>query len=151
MVGGKGNIKPEDGKQFSSEYQPEGKELWSEELSLLFLNDLIAWIKEEESNIFVEDFIFLSCDETRYKGNIYAGLPNYLSTKFTSCSKLYERAIAMQKAKLVKYGVMDKLNAAMTKFTLINNHGWKDKTDMTTDGEKINQVQVYQIPDNERD
>jgi len=62
MVGGKGNIKPEDGKQFSSEYQPEGKELWSEELSLLFLNDLIAWIKEEESNIFVEDFIFLSCD-----------------------------------------------------------------------------------------
>ena len=151
MVGGKGNIKPEDGKQFSSEYQPEGKELWSEELSLLFLNDLIAWIKEEESNIFVEDFIFLSCDETRYKCNIYAGLPNYLSTKFTSCSKLYERAIAMQKAKLVKYGVMDKLNAAMTKFTLINNHGWKDKTDMTTDGEKINQVQVYQIPDNERD
>ena len=57
----------------------------------------------------------------------------------------------MQKAKLVKYGVMDKLNAAMTKFTLINNHGWKDKTDVTTDGEKINQVQVYHIPDNERE
>jgi len=29
MPGGKGNIKPKDGKQFSSEYQPEEK--WTEE------------------------------------------------------------------------------------------------------------------------
>lgn len=147
MAGGKGNIRPEDGKQFSKEYQPD-KELWSEDLSLLFLNDLIAWIKEADENIFVEDFIFLSCDETRYKGNIYAGLPNYLCTKFSSCSKLYERAIAMQKAKLVKYGVMDKLNAAMTKFTLINNHGWRDKneTDFTTGGEKIKTVLIGHEP-----
>ena len=129
MAGGNKNIKPEDGKQFSSEYQPD-KELWSEGESLRFLNDLIAWIKEADENIFVDDFIFLSCDESKYAGNVYAKLPNYLSSKFSSCSTLYAKAIEMQKAKLVKYGVMDKLNANMTKFTLINNHGWKDKTDV---------------------
>jgi hypothetical protein len=57
----------------------------------------------------------------------------------------------MQKAKLVKYGVMDKLNAQMTKFTLINNHGWKDKSDITSNDNEINTVTVFKLPDNERD
>jgi hypothetical protein len=132
MAGGRGKIRPEDGKQFSSEYQPD-KEVWTEELSLLFLEDLIKWIKAEDENIFVDDFIFLSCDESKYEGKIYATLPNYLASKFTSCSNLYAKAIEMQKTKLIKYGVFDTLNAQMTKFVLINNHGFKDKTDVTTE------------------
>ena len=137
------------GKQFTSEYQPEN-EKWTESESLKFINDLIAWIKEKDDNIFVDDFIFLSCDESKYAGNIYAKLPNYLASKFDSCSTLYARAIQMQKAKLVKYGVMDKLNAHMTKFTLINNHGWKEKTDITTNDDNLTHVVTYKLPDNGR-
>jgi hypothetical protein len=149
MGGGKGNIKPEDGTQFSKDYQPAGRELWDKEASEMFFNDLISWMKDADENIFVNDFIYLSCDESKYKGKIYADLPNYLTKRFSTCLDLYQRALEIQKTKLVKFGVMDKLNAAMTKFTLINNHGWKDKTDVTTDGKELNAsapiIKVYNV------
>ena len=57
MTGGKGNIKPEDGKQFSSEYQPQEK--WTEIKALKVGNDLIEWLQGEDENIFYEEFLYL--------------------------------------------------------------------------------------------
>lgn len=127
MPGGKGNIKPADGKQFSKEYQPEEK--WTEKKALKVGNELLEWIKKD-GNLFFEDFLYIQND-------YYNELIAYLCKKFTSVLKLIERARKIQEIKLKKEGTLGNLNATMTKFVLINNHDWKDKqeTDISnTDG-----------------
>jgi len=126
MPGGKGNIKPEDGKQFSSEYQPPEK--WTEKRALKLGDDLITWQKTNHDNMFFEEFLFLEKD-------LYPELISYLCEKFTSFSKLIEKSKKIQEIKLKKYGTADKLNASMTKFVLINNHNWKEKTELSGDKE----------------
>jgi len=127
MPGGNKNIKPEDGKKFSSEYQPQEK--WTEKKSLKLGADLIDWLKardedgEDKGNIFYEEFLVIERD-------LYPQLITYLSEKFSSFSKLIDKAKKIQELKLVKYGVGDRLNASMTKFTLSNNHGYSDKQEV---------------------
>lgn len=115
-----------DGKQFSSEYQPPTK--WTEKKALKLGAELLAWIKDKEENIFFEEFLLIEND-------YYPTLIAYLKNKYQSFSKLLVTAKKIQEIKLVKYGVMDKLNSTMTKFVLINIHDWKDKKeiDNTTD------------------
>jgi len=131
MPGGYGNIRPEDGRQFSKDYQPEEK--WTEERALNLGNELIAWQKESPVNIFFEEFLVIE------KG-IHPRTISYLSQKYTSFCNLIEQAKKTQEIKLKKYGTADKLNASMTKFVLINNHGWKEQAhiDHTTDGKAFN-------------
>ncbi len=113
MPGGNGNIRPEDGKQFSSEYQPKRK--WTEKKAKKVGKDLIKWMNEDDQNLFFEEFLIL-------KNNYYPELISYLCKKFTSFLKLIERAKKIQEIKLYKFGVGDQLNATMTKFVLINEH-----------------------------
>lgn len=135
MPGGKGNIRPEDGieTQFSSEYQPEEK--WTEENALELGKDLIAWQKESPVNMFWEEYLVMERD-------LYSSVITYLSEKFTPFSKLIEKAKKIQEIKLKKYGTADKLNAAMTKFVLINEHKWKDQSqiDHTNAGNPFNNL-----------
>ena len=145
MPGGKGNIKPSDGKQFSSDYQPQEK--WTEKRALDLGNELIQWLKEvdeegnDKGNMFFMEFLVIEKD-------LYEDLIEYLSKKFTSFSELIKKAKKIQEIKLVKYGVGDRLNSSMTKFCLINNHDWKDKTeiDHSNKGEQF----VFMLPDNKR-
>lgn len=127
MAGGKGNIKPEDGKQFSSDYQPEEK--WTEEEALKLGNDLIVWMKANSINMFWEEYLVIERD-------LYEGVISYLCGKFTSFSKLIEKAKKIQEIKLKKYGTADQLNATITKFVLINDHDWRDKSELTGAGGK---------------
>lgn len=141
MAGGNKAIRPEDGKQFSKEYQPAEK--WTEEKALQLGKELIDWLKEKDDegedkgNIFFQEFLIIEKD-------LYEELISYLCKKFSSFLKLIEKAEKIQELKLQKYGVGDRLNATMTKFVLINNHGWTDKmqTDHTTQGEKINIINL---------
>ena len=134
MPAKKGNT---HGKQFSKDYQPA--EIWTEENALRLGNDLIAWLLEKETNIFFLEFLVIDND---YSETLTA----YLSSKFKSFSRLLFRAKKIQEAKLLKYGVLDKLNSSMTKFVLINNHGYTDRkaienTIIQTDAEKLALVQ----------
>ena len=122
MPGGNKNIKPSDGKQFSSEYQPQEK--WTEAKALQVANDLIAWMRADSKNIFWEEFLYVEND-------YYSELIAYLNHKFSSFLKLTERAKKIQEIKLKKYGTADVLNAAMTKFVLINEHEWREKSELT--------------------
>ena len=139
MSGGNKNIKPEDGKQFSKDYQPD--ESWTEKKALELGNQLLDWQKEvdekgnDKGHIFWEEFFVI-------KNDYYPELPSYLSIKFTSFLKLIGRAKKIQEIKLVKYGVADRLNASMTKFCLINHHGYTDKQsmDLTTKGQPVNDI-----------
>lgn len=131
MAGGYGNIRPEDGKQFSKEYQP--KEKWTEEKSLKLGNELLEWLtdktdKDKESkNIFFEQFIVV---ERKLPVNLVA----YLSKKFTSFCELIDRAKKIQELKLVRFGIFDKTNPTMTKFVLTNHHNYSDKKETTLKG-----------------
>lgn len=130
MAGGRGKIRPEDGKQFSSEYQPEEK--WTEKRALELGNELLDWMNEvdengeDKGNMFVDEFFVI-------KKRMYETLPNYLVRKFTSFSRLYNTAKKTQEVKLVKYGVGDKLNATMTKFVLTNNHGYSERSEVNSE------------------
>jgi hypothetical protein len=136
MPGGKGNIKPGDGKQFSKDYQPDEK--WTEEKAYKLGIDLILWLKEKDDegedkgNMFLEEFLIIERD-------LYPDLITYLSEKFTSFSRLVIKAKKIQELKLIKYGVGDRLNASMTKFVLINNHNFNEssKIDHTTNGKDV--------------
>lgn len=125
MPGGKGNIKPEDGRQFSSIYQP--KEKWTEEKALALANELIEWQKADPGNMFYEEFLII-------KKGLYLDLISYLSEKFSSFSELIRQSKKIQEIKLKKYGVADTLNATITKFVLINEHEWKDKSEVAMSG-----------------
>jgi len=140
MPGGNGNIKPEDGKQFSSEYQPDPK--WTEEVALNLANELILWQKEEASHIFWEEFLVIEKD-------MHPRTIAYLKTKFSSFCNLLEQAKKIQEVKLAKYGTADRLNASMTKFVLINNHNWKDQShiDHTNAGNSFNTLSDAELID----
>ncbi len=134
MAGGKGNIRPEDGKQFSKDYQPAEK--WTEKKALELGNELIQWLKgkdkegNDKGNIFFKEFLIIEND---YDDDLI----NYLKGKFTSFSVLIKRATSIQELKLQKYGVGDRLNATMTKFVLINKHEWKDKQEVVSTNTNI--------------
>jgi len=133
MPGGKGNIKPSDGKQFSSEYQPE--ERWTEAVALEVGKALIKWLKEKDEHIFFDEFLYIEND-------YYSSLISYLANKFTSFAKLLERAKKIQEIKLKKFGTADVLNASITKFVLINEHDWKDKQEVAHSGNIISGIEM---------
>ena len=124
MAGGYGNIKPEDGKQFSSEYQPD-KTIWKEEVCIKFCNDLIEWMNEDEENMFYKEFILKEANPEDYGTDKIPHdiISTIYNKKYTSCVKLINKAKELQKMMLIKNGVLDRLNASMTKFVLINDHG----------------------------
>ena len=125
MPGGNKNINGTDGKQFSKDYQPAEK--WTEKKTTQLGIDLIEWLKADDQNIFFNEFLYINNDHNEK-------LISYLCKKFLSFSTLIEKAKKIQEIKLVKFSVFDKLNATMTKFTLINNHGWKDKQEIINTG-----------------
>ena len=147
MPGGNKNIRPEDGKQF--QIGDKAAERWTEEKAMELGNELINWLKEKDEegndkgNIFIIDFLAErdNVDENKF-------LPSYLAGKFSSFTNLLEKAKTIQEAKLVKYGVADRLNASITKFCLINHHGYYDKKliDHSNKGEKFD---FNNIPTNE--
>ncbi len=112
--------------KFSKTYQPKPK--WTEEKAIKLGNELIAWLKASPDNIYFEEFLFIEKD-------LYLDLPRYLAEKFDTFSELLEKARKIQELKLIKYSNADQLNASITKFVLINNHGY---TSERTKNENIN-------------
>lgn len=125
MAGGKGKIKPEDGKQFSSDYQP--KEKWSEKRATDLGSELIDWLNAEDENVFFQEFLIIN-------KKLYPDITRYLCNKYSSFYELIETAKKIQEIKLVKFGVFDKLNSTMTKFVLINHHEYTDKNTTVLEG-----------------
>ena len=91
------------------------------------------------------------------ENDYYSSLIAYLCEKFSSFAKLIERAKKIQEIKLKKYGAVDKLNATITKFVLINEHGWRDKqvteVEFPADSETLRQAKerALKIIDEEKD
>ena len=106
-------------------------EKWTLEEAMKIGYDLIAWMKEKDvngedkGNIFYADFL---CIENDY----YEDLIGYLCKKFKPFLDLIKKAKEIQELKLVKFGVADRLQPAMTIFVLKNHHNYKDKQELET-------------------
>lgn len=148
MAGGYKNIDGNvDGKQFSSTYKPAEK--WTEKKALELGQELTEWLKatdddgNDKGNILYEEFLVIEKE-------LYPDLIGYLCNKFSSFLELIEKAKKIQEVKLTKYGIADRLNASMTKFTLINNHEWADRrfTEFKDKTPK-DEIDVSQLTDDE--
>ncbi|MBK8807776.1 MAG: hypothetical protein IPO21_14475 [Bacteroidales bacterium] len=137
-VGGKGGIKPEDGKQF--EAGNKAAEKWTEPEALKLADDIIDWLKDEDKNIFFEDFLYLK-KHVKYAGKITPQTISYLSKKFTSFSNLIVIAKKIEEVKLTKYAAFDKMNSGFVKFLLSCNHGKAEKSVVETNNPFLDLMQ----------
>jgi hypothetical protein len=139
MPGGYKNIKASDNPSpFEANNTIALK--WTEAEALKLGNDLLAWMKAEDENIFFEDWLYLVADENKYAGKIYADLPKYLSDKYSTFFELMKQCAKIEEVKLKKFSAFDKLNSTIAKFLLTCNYGYTDKIniDHTTKDEAIN-------------
>jgi len=141
MAGGYGKISPKDGKQFD-----EGNKIaekWTEEKAMALGNALVMWLRDDPKNIFYDEYLVI-------EQGLYPAVTSYLAKKYSSFFNLMELAKKIQEIKLIKWGTAKQLSSAMTKFILINNHGYKS-TGADIDIHTNHQgVQIY-IPHNPAD
>jgi hypothetical protein len=94
-----------------------------------FADELLIWIKNE-ANFWLKDF----CLEKGID-------PNYMhewakeNDKFRCAYKLSK---AFQESRIFKGAMLDTFNTGMSKFALVNNHGWADKTETKVSGDAAN-------------
>ena len=139
MPGGDRNIKPEDGVQFAQ--GNKAAEKWTEKKALELGDGLLKWLKEPD-NIFYEEYLIIE------KG-LYTELLQYLAKKFSSFLNLMGHAKKIQEIKLLKGGVKADLSSAMTKFVLINNHGFKSTNEEKPDGLGNDNITIFVPQPNE--
>lgn len=98
--------------------QPGNKnaEKWTEEELLEVGNKLLIWMQKPD-NVFFEKFLLLEFD-------IYGSFLATYKNKYQSFSKLIEKAKKLQEMKMCEGGLKKDFDSAITKFCLINNHGY---------------------------
>jgi len=104
-------------------------EKWTEKEVYELGKKMMEWFKED-GNIFFQDFFVNKC-------GLYRTTRNYLKEKFESFSTLLEQAEELQEIKLTDGSVKNKLNAAITKFVLMNKHNYSEKTETKTEVRQI--------------
>ncbi|MFW9821391.1 MAG: hypothetical protein ACFFE4_00555 [Candidatus Thorarchaeota archaeon] len=109
--------------------QPDNKnaEKWTEEKAIALGQSLLSWLSlEGDDHIFFEEFLYL-------KNFYHPNTIKDLEKKYKSFQELIDKARKIQEIKLKKYGTMNSkvgLNPGMTKFCLINNHGYLSERQM---------------------
>lgn len=114
-------------------YDTEGKagrpKKYTTEYIEQLADELIIWIKKE-SNFWVKDF----CLEK--------GIDPRLMTDWCKENERFSEALsiakAFQESRIFKWSMLNKFNSTMSKFALINNHGWVDKTETKVLGDQAN-------------
>lgn len=94
-----------------------------------FADELLVWIKSE-SNFWIKDFALERMID-----------PKYLSEWAKENEKFREAwslAKAYQESRIFKGAMTENFNTGMSKFALVNNHGWADKTETKVSGDATN-------------
>lgn len=103
--------------------------LYSDEDIERFAKELLVWM-ENESHFWLKDF----CIERGIDPDFMAEWARE-NIEFNGAYKL---AKAMQESRIFKGAMIDSYNVTMSKFALINNHGWADKTEAKISGDVVN-------------
>jgi hypothetical protein len=94
-----------------------------------FANEFLIWIKND-SNFWVKDF----CLE---KG-IDPRLMSEWAKENEKFSEAYSLAKGYQESRIFKGSMQKTFDSGMSKFALVNNHGWIDKTETKVSGDAVN-------------
>jgi hypothetical protein len=114
--------------------QPNNKnaEKWTEEKAITLGKDLLGWMKEDPTHIYLKEFFLMVKD-------LNIDTSSYLDGKFKSFSDLLKKAKEIQEIRLLTDP--DFKRHTMNIFSLKHNHGYRDKMDIdhTTKGKSINE------------
>lgn len=101
---------------------------WTEESLLKLGNELLEWLKSPK-NIFFEKFLI--------EYDLYGTMLGTYTEKYPSFSQLISRAKKIQEYKIVEGAIVKDFDSGMTKFMLINNHGYvSDKQQIEQTGKQ---------------
>ena len=93
-------------------------------------DELIVWIKTDNNNFWIKDF----CLEK----NIDPRLMTEWCKENEKFSEAHGIAKAFQESRIFKGSMLNTFNSSMSKFALINNHGWAEKTETKVSGDATN-------------
>lgn len=94
-----------------------------------YAEELVVWMKDD-SHFWFKDF----CLERDIDPDLMAEWAKE-NGKFSGAYKL---AKGLQESRIFKGAMMDTFNSAMSKFALMNCHGWSDKTETKLSGDAVN-------------
>ena len=100
---------------------PGGRPLkWTEEKVLELGEELIAWLKADDDNIWFERFLYEEKD-------LYPQLIGEMKDKYPKFAELLKKAKKIQEGKLVDNTLKMSLNPTMAIFVLKNHYQYTDK------------------------
>jgi len=94
-----------------------------------FADELMEWIQHDE-NYWLKDFCL---EKGLHSSNMHKWAKR--SEKFRAA---YETCKELQESKMFKGAMSERFNAGMSKFALMNNHGWADKQESKVSGDATN-------------
>lgn len=99
--------------------RPKGSFKFTEEELIALAEEIVVWFQSDEDNLFFEDFF-------AEKGMYRTFISEHIQ-KSKTFSYLISQAMEIQERKLLKSGLLRKLDSYLTTFVLKNKHFYKDK------------------------
>lgn len=103
-------------------------EKWTEQEAISFMEQSLAMVK-------IEEFDFIG--ELAQKMGQYRTLYNYLSDKYKPCKTLLNIIEQECESNCFRHGKKGDIVPSLAIMNLKSNHGWTDRVDSTTKGEKL--------------
>ena len=89
-------------------------EKWNEDRAMRLAKELIAWMKEDNGNFWLEDFLF--------EKDLYPDLIGRLSERFPPFAEHIAHAKKIQESRIKKFALMNQLNSGMAQWVLATVH-----------------------------
>jgi hypothetical protein len=105
-------------------------EVWTIEEATELMNNALELSKDKEY-----DFI----GEIAKELDQYKEIFSYLADKFESLKSIHKKIISNCEANCFYNGKKQNITPSLAIMNLKSNHGWTDRVDNTTQGEKVNQ------------
>ncbi len=93
---------------------------WTKEASMSLADELLAWLKKSDDNLFFERFLYEVKD-------LYPQLIGELQKYYPEFDATIKKARKIQEQKIADLAMKHKLNVAMAIFFLKHNCKWSDK------------------------
>jgi len=128
-------------------------EKWSVESAVTFFNEAIELVKEydQSKDTYKYDFI----GEIAREKQSYKEVFTYLKDKFPEVKELHKQLISTLEANCFYNSKKGNINTAIGIVNLKSNHGWTDRNDISSGGEKLQlppssiKVRIIQNDDDE--
>ena len=111
-------------------------EKWTEEDAVAFFETAIEMAERDE-----RDFDFIG--EIARELNSYKEIFSYLSSKYDSVKPLKNRLLTALEANCFYNAKKGNIVPSLGIINLKSNHGWTDRVDQTTKGEKVENNNIY--------